>query len=154
MRARVFVGLLFVACGSEPAPKSPANVAIAEPDAGEADEHAAGEPVDALPARGPVARSARTCTPDGDRAEAKSAFGTAMNAYEEADYERAAELFEQAYAQSCATPVLFNLGNALERAGKPAAAADALEAYLAENPELPLAAEIRERIERLRAAAH
>ena len=145
------------ACGgspraAEPTPKTPEPVSIPEPEAA---GPVADEPAEAAPSRERSAPSGRTrtCTSDGDRAEAKRAFQAGVEAYQEADYERAAELFEQAYAESCATPILFNIGNALERAGKPAAAADALEAYLAENRELPLADEIRERIERLRDAA-
>ena len=135
----------------QPAPKAADPIAIPEPEA--TDKQASGEPVDAVPARvdtgGPKPRLG--CTADErDRDGAKRAYQAGVEAYADADYARAAELFEQAYAGSCATPLLFNLANALERAGDRAAAADALEAYLAENPDLPSADEIRARIERLR----
>jgi hypothetical protein len=69
------------------------------------------------------------------------------------DYEGASKIFEQGYSQHAYPAFLFNSGVCLERLGHYARAADKLDEYLRADPDAPDAANVRVRIEKLRAAA-
>lgn len=67
-------------------------------------------------------------------------------------YELAAERYEQAYELSQRPELLFNIGNAYERMGEYAKAADYLQRY-ADSPRARDVVSVRERVRRLEAAA-
>lgn len=69
------------------------------------------------------------------------------------DYEGAAKIFEQGYSQHSYPAFLFNSGVCLERLRRYSEAADKLDEYLRVDPDAPDAPNVRERIEKLRAAA-
>ena len=68
------------------------------------------------------------------------------------DYEGASKIFEQGYSQHPYPAFLFNAGVCHERLGRYGLAADKLEEYLRVDPNAPDAANVRQRIAKLRAA--
>ncbi len=73
--------------------------------------------------------------------------------YLQARFEEAAAEFEAAYEAQPFGAFLFNAGAALERAGQAARAAAFFEQYITRDPDASDAAEVRQRIARLRAGA-
>ena len=81
---------------------------------------------------------------DGDRARALYVTGTA--AFDAGRYDDALQSFRSAYLLSRAAGLLFNMGVALERSGKPHEAAEELRAYLRATPASPDLTRIEARI--------
>ncbi|MBK7585384.1 MAG: tetratricopeptide repeat protein [Myxococcales bacterium] len=78
----------------------------------------------------PTARAKPDSGGSSDDARARELYKKGDAAYAEGRYEDALTAFQEAYRLSQRSPLLFNIGNALERLGKLADAADALEKYL------------------------
>lgn len=145
------VALAASGCGpSIPAPAPSAPPAPVEvPAAPEEPEPSAEAPpaAERAPASGP---DRPTCNASEDVEAAKRTFQLGIVHYEQGEYSEAAQAFEQSYQLSCRAEVLFNLATALERAGDSARAIAAFELYLEREPDSPRAAEVRQRIDRLR----
>jgi tetratricopeptide (TPR) repeat protein len=84
---------------------------------------------------------------------ARAWFDRGQQAYLAGDYAKAAESFKQAFLLKPMPAFLFNEGIALEKAGRPAAAANALEHYLVLEPGAADEQETIERIKKLRGEA-
>lgn len=80
-------------------------------------------------------------------------FESGRSYFAEGAYERALQEFEQAYALSPRTAMLFNVGTTLERLGLWERAADAFAQYLRETPDEPNRDTLERRVENLRARA-
>lgn len=78
----------------------------------------------------PAADAAPKKISKADDAKARTLYKDGDKAYAEGDYEKALALFQEAYALSERPLLQYNIGNALERLGRPGEAADALEKYL------------------------
>lgn len=88
---------------------------------------------------------------EGDTAAAKGAFQAGTAAYNEADYDRAATYWEDAFRRDCtASALLLNLARAYESGNKLEYAIVALQTYNERNPDSPQHGQIERRIERLR----
>jgi tetratricopeptide (TPR) repeat protein len=73
---------------------------------------------------------------ESDVAAAKGAFQAGQASFNEADYERAITYWEDAFRRDCtASALLLNLARAYELNGNRKQAVEALETYLARNPE-------------------
>jgi tetratricopeptide (TPR) repeat protein len=70
-------------------------------------------------------------TPNAPAADADALFREAQAAYQKGEFERAAELFEQAHALAPSANIEFNAAQSWRRAGQLARAAEAYEAALA-----------------------
>lgn len=87
---------------------------------------------------------------EGDTAAAKGAFQAGTAAYNEADYDRAATYWEDAFRRDCtASALLLNLARAYESGNKLEYAIVALQTYNERNPDSPQHGQIERRIERL-----
>lgn len=83
-----------------------------------------------------------------DVAGAKGAFQAGQASFEEADYERAIDYWEDAYRRDCtAHALLLNLARAYELFGSKAQAVLALETYLERQPKSPDRGQIQRRLE-------
>ena len=87
---------------------------------------------------------------DGD-AEARVHFEAGSLYYETERYEEALDEFSEAYRLSGRSPLLYNMGQALERLERHGEALDRFSEYLEAVPDSPMRAEVEERIVRLRA---
>ena len=79
-----------------------------------------------------------------DRARAE--FETGASAYERGDYESALVHFEASYTVSHRPELLFNIGRALEKLGRPGEAANRLREYLVARPDSEDRAAVEARI--------
>jgi tetratricopeptide (TPR) repeat protein len=105
---------------------------------------AAEEPVAPYPA------CAKTPT-EGDIAAAKGAFQAGNASFNEADYSRAINYWEDAYRRDCTAHInLLNLARAYELDGQKLHAANALETFLQRKPGTPDEDQIQRRIAKLR----
>ncbi|WP_028067362.1 tetratricopeptide repeat protein [Solirubrobacter soli] len=77
-------------------------------------------------------------------------FDRGQSAFMAKRYARAAECFRRAFALEPLAAFIYNEGSALEKGGHPAAAANAYEHYLIEDPEAKDAAEVIAKIQALR----
>lgn len=85
---------------------------------------------------------------DGDVAAAKGAFQAGQASFNEADYGRAIDYWEDAYRRDCtAHALLLNLARAYELNGDKRQAVEALRTFLARKPESPQKDQIQRRIE-------
>jgi hypothetical protein len=85
---------------------------------------------------------------EGDVAGAKGAFQAGQASFNEADYKRAIDYWEDAYRRDCtAHDLLQNLARAYELDNQKRHAVNALETYLARNPSSPQRDQIAKRIE-------
>ncbi|MGE0787803.1 MAG: tetratricopeptide repeat protein [Sandaracinaceae bacterium] len=98
-----------------------------------------------------LAPSARAQTDDDERARLH--FESGRSYFEEGAYERAQQEFEQAYALSPRTAMLFNLGTTYERLGRLSQAADAFQRYVDESPDLANRDTLLRRVANLRRRA-
>jgi tetratricopeptide (TPR) repeat protein len=88
---------------------------------------------------------------EGDVAAAKGAFQAGNASFNEADYDRAINYWEDAYRRDCtAHPNLLNLARAYELNGQKLHAVNALETFLARSPGRADDDQIKRRIEKLR----
>ena len=94
---------------------------------------------------------AQTSKKEAD-ARARELYEQGDAAYAEARYEQALDAFREAYELSKRPGLLYNMGNAYERLGRPAEAADALEKYLPHAKKSEKAV-IEKRVENLRKRA-
>jgi len=108
---------------------------LSEPDAPRADEARAAQ------------ERARTHIRDD---EARQLFDQGSSAFAAGRYQEALDAFDQAYEKSPLPEFLHNQAACLEKLGRPYAAADRFEAYLAAKPDAKDAAEIRSKVEKLR----
>ncbi len=90
-------------------------------------------------------------TVETDEVNARRLFTAGQAAYEAGRYEAAIAYFEQAYALSGNPTLLYNLGVAAERAGRPEQAVEAFTRYLTERPGAANRAEVEGRIRVLQA---
>lgn len=90
---------------------------------------------------------------DRDDVRARERFDEGTRHYNERRYLEAARTYEEAYALSPRPLILLNVSTAYERALEMGRAADALEQYLGVADDIEDEAEMRERLERLRALA-
>lgn len=86
------------------------------------------------------------------RATARALFEAGRGAFEAGNYERALDYFERTYALTPAPELLYNIGQAAERAQRDERALTAFEEYLARVPNAEERAAIEARIAVLRAA--
>jgi hypothetical protein len=87
---------------------------------------------------------------EGDTTAAKGAFQAGNGSFNEADYDRAINYWEDAYRRDCtAHPLLLNLARAYELNGQKHHAVTALQTFLARNPGSSEEGQIRRRIEKL-----
>ncbi len=85
---------------------------------------------------------------EGDVAGAKGAFQAGQASFNEGDYKRAIDYWEDAYRRDCtAHDLLLNLARAYELDDEKHHAVSALETYLARNPSSPQRDQIARRIE-------
>lgn len=155
MRALILVVALSACASSRPGAEPEAKPVVVVPRASAAPEPEDEPAPKGSPARGGWSSRLAACKTDAapeDRAAARQLFQDGVKAYEEGDYGKVAELFAKAYERSCASPVLFNLGTALERAGDRSGAVEVFELFLEKSPTSPQADEVRRRIETLRRA--
>jgi tetratricopeptide (TPR) repeat protein len=88
---------------------------------------------------------------DADREAAKAAFNVGTASYNEADYSRAIQYWEDAYRRDCtAHALLLNLARAFESNGQKKHAVLALETYLQRSGDQAQKEQIQRRIEVLR----
>jgi tetratricopeptide (TPR) repeat protein len=88
---------------------------------------------------------------DSDTSAAKGAFQAGQVSFNEADYDRAINYWEDAYRRDCtAHAMLLNLARAYELNGNPRQAVIALDTYLARNPSSPQRDQIGRRVEVLK----
>jgi hypothetical protein len=88
---------------------------------------------------------------DGEVAAAKGAFQAGNASFNEADYARAIDYWEDAYRRDCtATPLLLNLARAYELAGRKRQAVVSLETFLAREPNSGEKDQINRRVEVLK----
>jgi tetratricopeptide (TPR) repeat protein len=88
---------------------------------------------------------------DGEVAAAKGAFQAGNASFNEADYARAIDYWEDAYRRDCtANPLLLNLARAYELAGRKRQAVVSLETFLSREPNSGEKEQINRRIEVLR----
>jgi tetratricopeptide (TPR) repeat protein len=88
---------------------------------------------------------------DGEVAAAKGAFQAGNASFNEADYARAIDYWEDAYRRDCtANPLLLNLARAYELAGRKRQAVVSLETFLAREPNSGEKEQINRRIEVLK----
>jgi hypothetical protein len=88
---------------------------------------------------------------DAEVAAAKGAFQAGNASFNEADYARAIDYWEDAYRRDCtANPLLLNLARAYELAGRKRQAVVALETFLAREPGTGEKDQINRRIEVLK----
>ncbi|HSE40377.1 MAG TPA: tetratricopeptide repeat protein, partial [Acidobacteriota bacterium] len=86
-------------------------------------------------------------------AESQKLFEQGNDHYKAGRYHDAFQAFERAYAQNPLGALRYNQAAALDKLGKRELAAQRYEAYLAETPNAPDAAKVREHITKLRADA-
>lgn len=87
---------------------------------------------------------------EGDTTAAKGAFQAGNGSFNEADYDRAINYWEDAYHRDCtAHPLLLNLARAYELNGQKHHAVTALQTFLARNPGSSEEGQIKRRIEKL-----
>jgi tetratricopeptide (TPR) repeat protein len=89
-------------------------------------------------------------TDDGAEANARRLYGAGSAAYDEHRYEDALAYFEEAYAITPRPLLLYNIGLAAEHAGNRARAIEALEQYLAAQPDAENRVEVESRLSVLR----
>jgi tetratricopeptide (TPR) repeat protein len=88
---------------------------------------------------------------DAEVAAAKGAFQAGNASFNEADYARAIDYWEDAYRRDCtANPLLLNLARAYELAGRKRQAVVALETFLAREPSSGEKDQINRRVEVLK----
>lgn len=88
---------------------------------------------------------------DAEVAAAKGAFQAGNASFNEADYARAIDYWEDAYRRDCtANPLLLNLARAYELAGRKRQAVVSLETFLAREPSSAEKEQINRRIEVLK----
>lgn len=88
---------------------------------------------------------------DAEVQAAKGAFDAGNASFNEADYTRAIDYWEDAYRRDCtANPLLLNLARAYELAGRKRQAVVALETYLARKPSSAEKDQINRRVEVLK----
>jgi len=88
---------------------------------------------------------------DGEVAAAKGAFQAGNASFNEADYARAIDYWEDAYRRDCtANPLLLNLARAYELAGRKRQAVVSLETFLAREPNSGEKDQINRRVEVLK----
>lgn len=88
---------------------------------------------------------------DAEVAAAKGAFQAGNASFNEADYARAIDYWEDAYRRDCtANPLLLNLARAYELAGRKRQAVVALETFLAREPNSGEKDQINRRVEVLK----
>ncbi len=88
---------------------------------------------------------------ESDVAAAKGAFQAGKVSFDESEYSRAIDYWEDAYRRDCtATGLLLNLSRAYELNGDLENAIVTLEEYMIRNPETPQRAQLERRIEVLR----
>jgi tetratricopeptide (TPR) repeat protein len=88
---------------------------------------------------------------DGEVAAAKGAFQAGNASFNEADYARAIDYWEDAYRRDCtANPLLLNLARAYELAGRKRQAVVSLETFLSREPNSGEKEQINRRIEVLK----
>src|SRR5438445_237295 len=88
---------------------------------------------------------------DAEVAAAKGAFQSGNASFNEADYARAIDYWEDAYRRDCtANPLLLNLARAYELAGRKRQAVVALETFLAREPNSGEKEQINRRVEVLK----
>src|SRR5687767_7015876 len=88
---------------------------------------------------------------DAEVAAAKGAFQAGNASFNEADYARAIDYWEDAYRRDCtANPLLLNLARAYELAGRKRQAVVSLETFLAREPSSGEKDQINRRVEVLK----
>jgi tetratricopeptide (TPR) repeat protein len=92
-----------------------------------------------------LAWSSRADASDAEN-RARSLYATGKQAFEAGRYEEAQQQFRAAYLLSRAPGLLYNMGMALELAGRPHEAAEELRAYLRTETDAPARAQIEARI--------
>jgi tetratricopeptide (TPR) repeat protein len=140
--------LLAAACGSG-AGSGPPPAAVVEVRPAESSVPI--ELVDASTPPAPV--SAPSAPPKEDTTRARALFVEGRQAYDRADYATALDRFQGAYAAAPRPQILYDISVTLERLGRYAEAADALERYIREDTTMsqPERAKINLRIKTLRA---
>lgn len=88
-----------------------------------------------------------------DASESRRLYDAGAAAYKEGRYEEALAAFEGAYEHNPAPEFKYNQAACLEKLGRPYAAADRFEQYLAEKPKADDAGKVKNHIDKLRAAA-
>lgn len=101
----------------------------------------------------PALASAQQEVSSGSDAEARGLFEAGRAAYTRGSYEAALDHFERAYELSGRPMMLFNIGQAADRARHDARAIEAFEAYLEQQPDAPNRAMVENRLEVIRSAA-
>lgn len=89
----------------------------------------------------------------GDTERARAHHEAGVSYFDQGRYEEAAEQFQEAYALSGRHHLLLNVSRALELSGDPGGAADALERYLAAEPNADSRVTLERRMQELRARA-
>jgi len=77
----------------------------------------------------------RTAQAGDDITKARQRFEDGIHRYEQGDWEAAKKLFREAEAEHHAAAIVYNIGLAEEKSGRPQAAIDAYESYLTEMGE-------------------
>ncbi|MBZ0120522.1 MAG: tetratricopeptide repeat protein, partial [Sandaracinaceae bacterium] len=90
---------------------------------------------------------------DSDNERARVHFSSGRSYFDEGNYERALEEFQQAYALSPLPLMLFNIGTTQERLGMLREAADTFERFLREVPDADNRDVLTRRIANLRSRA-
>jgi tetratricopeptide (TPR) repeat protein len=119
---------------------------LSDPDAPRADE------AKAAMERAKAAMGGREATATGV-AESRTEFEKGAEAFKAGRYQEAHDAFEKAYELNPLADFKFNQASALEKLGRPYAAADSLQAYLAAKPGAKDKAEVTARMNKLRTEA-
>ncbi len=119
---------------------------LSDPDAPRADE------AKAAMERAKAAMGGREATATGV-AESRTEFDKGAEAYKAGKYQEALDAFDKAYELNPLAEFKFNQASALEKLGRPYAAADRLQEYLKEKPTAKDAVQVKDRMNKMREAA-
>jgi tetratricopeptide (TPR) repeat protein len=119
---------------------------LSDPDAPRADE------AKAAMERAKAAMGGREATATGV-AESRTEFEKGAAAYKAGKYQEALDSFEKAYELNPLADFKFNQASALEKLGRPYAAADRLQEYLKAKPDAKDTVEVTERMNKMRETA-
>ena len=140
---------LVMACGGEEPARKPARSAVSVPPPAAEKPEESSEPPPAASAL-PERKKIPECRSDPDKEVARREFQIALEAFQNANYQLAAEGFTNSYVRSCSPSVLYNLGIAYEQMGDAAGALQAYELYLSKQTDSAHVDEVKKLVERIR----
>lgn len=139
------------ACATRDSEPKPAQTAVVVPAASAEQEREEAELPDAAGVSRSRSLSECRAPADVNLEEAKREFQLGVEAMVKDDAVTAADIFQRSYERTCNPVLLYNLGVVREKLGDVAGAVEALEEYLARQPQSFRTDEVKRRIQELRA---